>query len=186
MATKTVTPEVVPPAPADVMNMIAEAKALWGKINHIAIGRIFSQLRERTEYYKANKTTSLTYNQAVKATTVPWSSAEFYRHMAETCDAAKLSEAIFLALHDSGVNLASERFKAAINNKEVKNLDANDSVAVDFLVASLKKKYVKPEAKQKVKVSDAQLLAQLEKDKGGHFCRYEKHLQQTSDRNSDC
>jgi hypothetical protein len=165
MATVTVAPAVKKDStPLDVLNFIQEAKTLWGKINHLAIGRIFSKLKARTENYQRDEK-GMTYHQAVKATTVPWSSAEFYRNMAETCDAAKLSEAIFLALNDSGVNLASERYLPAIKTKAVKELDANDEAAVKALVVVLKTTYAKPPAKATTKPSDAQLLARLEKDR---------------------
>jgi hypothetical protein len=121
--------------------LISAIKNLWGaaQSNYMKLGEHFSQLRSETEAYKKNEKTGISYAKAVQQTGVPRSTAEFYRSLYETCADNGIPTAVFLALQDSGVNLANKRFESARQMKELQTLKVTDSDAVEELAERIKK-----------------------------------------------
>lgn len=127
--------------------LIGEIRSLWSttQTSYMKMGEHFSHLRAETERYQASDRTGISYAEAVRRTGVPRSTAEFYRRLYETCADFNISTAIFLALQDSGVNLAGERYQdhetrelRKVNVQELRKLDVSDHASVKALADKLK------------------------------------------------
>jgi hypothetical protein len=127
-------------------SLIGEAKNIWSsaKKNIWELGRLFSEMRRATAHYKKNDKSGMSYSQATNNVGISHATAEFYRNMYDTCENAGIGQDVFLALFDSGVNLASERFAAACGMDEVKSVDFTNSESVKVLSKRLKKDFPAP------------------------------------------
>jgi len=124
-------------------SLVATAQELWNSVKpHILeLGRIFSAMRSTTEDRKKNRETGLKYSEYVRQTGCPYSTAEFYRGMFETCENKGVKQDVFLALYDAGVNLAGKRYEGATSMHEVATLDVASNKAVEDLADYLREAF---------------------------------------------